>query len=104
MLVVWTCHKIQHTNLSLKMYKYIIKVCFSTADDQHPLKSAEDTIKELLETQHVLIKPTINIAELDVDNLLNIKEEAKIKTEIKRVFNTIYPETEIVHIKIERAQ
>lgn len=85
------------------MNKYIIKVCFSTANDQHPLKSAEDTIKELLETQHVLVKPTINIAELDVDKILTIKEETKIKTEIKRVFKAIYPETEVVHVKIERA-
>lgn len=85
------------------MYKYIIKVHFSTANDQHPLKSAEDTIKELLETQKVLIKPIINIAELDIDKILTFNEEVKIKTEINRVFKAIYPETEIVHIKIEKA-
>jgi hypothetical protein len=78
-------------------------VCFSTTNDQHPLKSAEDAIKEILSGDKILVKPTVNIAELDVENLMTFKEEKLVKTEIKRIFNTIYPETEIIHVKIERA-
>ena len=83
--------------------KYIVKVCFSTTNNQHPLKSAEEAIKEILANDKILVKPTINVAELDVETILSNKAEKLVKQAIRDTFESIYPETEIVHVKIERA-